>query len=1002
MPIYTKYSGNSSNTAVYPDLASFPATAANGTLAVDGSTNILYEYSTTAVAWQPIASNASYNATTSGVTTVGAIDSQPKVANAASISVGSIYFQTADATHPGMMSTGSQTIAGAKILNSTLLVGGGTTIAPYHANTVAAFVSGPGNAATDISIASYGGVGVAGSPVIRLYGAGGTEGSPEATTNGANIGTMSGQGYDGTALSSGSRASIQFAAAEGWSAIANGSKMTFFTTPIGSTTDTARMIIDGSGNTNVLFNLAVTGTASASNLSGTNTGDVTLTAVGAAPSANGATLSGQALTLQPADATHPGVVTTGAQTIAGAKTFSSTIVGDISGNAATVTTNANLTGVITSVGNATSIAAQTGTGSTFVVQTSPTLTTPNIGAASGSSLSVSGQLTSTVATGTAPLVVSSTTRVSNLNVATAGTADTVTTNANLTGVITSVGNATSIASQTGTGTKFVVDTSPTLVTPVIGAATGTSLSVSGQLTSTIATGTAPLVVSSTTRVANLNVATAGNSDTVTTNANLTGPITSVGNATSIASQTGTGNTFVMNTSPTLVTPVLGAASGTSLSLSGQLTSTLATGTAPLVIASTTRVSNLNVATAGNADTVTTNANLTGVITSVGNATSIASQTGTGTKFVVDTSPTLVTPVLGVATASSINKVAITAPATSATLTIADGKTLVASNSLTLAGTDSTVMTFPTTSATIARTDSAQTFSGNQTFSGSQVSITGTLLQGGATTIAPYSAATTAAFVSTGAGTTATIAAYGGSGVDGAPALRMYSARNTEGTPQASGSGASLGKVTGNGYTGSAFGSKVEIDFSATEAWSGTNNGTKIEFRTTPNGSTTSAVVALLDQTGYLTVGASNNIVGSDGTADAATGNIGQYISSSVSTPTNVPGATTAWGDMTSISLTAGDWDVTGIADYTANGSTMSAGLYTGISTTSGNSATGLNIGDNEVCIPVASAAAPNRTATIAAVRMRITSTTTVYLKENATYVTATPQYTCRLSARRVR
>jgi hypothetical protein len=45
---------------------------------------------------------------------------------------------------------------------------------------------------------------------------------------------------------------------------------------------------------------------------------------------------------------------------------------------------------------------------------------------------------------------------------------------------------------------------------------------------------------------------------------------------------------------------------------------------------------------GNAATVTTNANLTGPITSVGNATSIASQTGTGTKFVVDTSPTIAT------------------------------------------------------------------------------------------------------------------------------------------------------------------------------------------------------------------------------------------------------------------------------------------------------------------------------------------------------------------------
>lgn len=49
--------------------------------------------------------------------------------------------------------------------------------------------------------------------------------------------------------------------------------------------------------------------------------------------------------------------------------------------------------------------------------------------------------------------------------------------------------------------------------------------------------------------------------TVTTNANLTGPITSVGNATSVASQTGTGSTFVMNTSPTLAgTPTAPTAS----------------------------------------------------------------------------------------------------------------------------------------------------------------------------------------------------------------------------------------------------------------------------------------------------------------------------------------------------------------------------------------------------------------------------------------------------------
>lgn len=89
------------------------------------------------------------------------------------------------------------------------------------------------------------------------------------------------------------------------------------------------------------------------------------------------------------------------------------------------------------------------------------------------------------------------------------------------------------------------------------------------------------------------------------------------------------------------------------------------------------------------------------------------------------SPTLVTPTLGVATATSINKVALTAPATGSTLTIADGKTLTANNSITLAGTDSTTMTFPSTSATIARTDAANTFTGAQTISGGTVN--GTVL-----------------------------------------------------------------------------------------------------------------------------------------------------------------------------------------------------------------------------------------------------------------------------------
>jgi hypothetical protein len=110
----------------------------------------------------------------------------------------------------------------------------------------------------------------------------------------------------------------------------------------------------------------------------------------------------------------------------------------------------------------------------------------------------------------------------------------------------------------------------------------------------------------------------------------------------------------------------------------------------------------------------TNANLSGPITSVGNVTSVALQTGTGSRFVMDTSPTLVTPNIGTATATRINGLAITAAA-AMTLTILNGKTLTVNNSILLSGTDGTVMTFPTTSATIARTDAGQTFTGVNVF-----------------------------------------------------------------------------------------------------------------------------------------------------------------------------------------------------------------------------------------------------------------------------------------------
>jgi hypothetical protein len=73
-------------------------------------------------------------------------------------------------------------------------------------------------------------------------------------------------------------------------------------------------------------------------------------------------------------------------------------------------------------------------------------------------------------------------------------------------------------------------------------------------------------------------------------------------------------------------------------------------------------------------------------------TGFGTLTGTGS-VVLATSPTLVTPTLGVASATTINKVTFTAPATGSTLTVADGKTLTASNTLTLTGTDASSVAF---------------------------------------------------------------------------------------------------------------------------------------------------------------------------------------------------------------------------------------------------------------------------------------------------------------------
>jgi hypothetical protein len=90
----------------------------------------------------------------------------------------------------------------------------------------------------------------------------------------------------------------------------------------------------------------------------------------------------------------------------------------------------------------------------------------------------------------------------------------------------------------------------------------------------------------------------------------------------------------------------------------------------------------------------------------------AGSTGTGLA-VLQTSPTLITPTLGAATVTTINGNTFTAG--TATLTLAGNLITTGAYNTTFAQGGTTTITLPTTSATLARTDAGQTFTGIDTF-----------------------------------------------------------------------------------------------------------------------------------------------------------------------------------------------------------------------------------------------------------------------------------------------
>ncbi len=133
---------------------------------------------------------------------------------------------------------------------------------------------------------------------------------------------------------------------------------------------------------------------------------------------------------------------------------------------------------------------------------------------------------------------------------------------------------------------------------------------------------------------------------------------------------------------------------------------------------------------------------------------------------------------------------------------------------------------------------------------------------------------------------------------------------------------------------------------------------------------------------------------------AGTGYVGQYISSDIAFGS--PVALTASGtsyDITHVSLTAGDWDVSAVGLTIPAGGTIVTDFKVWVSTSSAAaSPTELN----GLChYGAASAGAPTG-GTSGTVRFSLTTTTSVYLSVNATFSVSTVTGYGNIRARRVR
>jgi hypothetical protein len=159
-------------------------------------------------------------------------------------------------------------------------------------------------------------------------------------------------------------------------------------------------------------------------------------------------------------------------------------------------------------------------------------------------------------------------------------------------------------------------------------------------------------------------------------------------------------------------------------------------------------------------------------------------------------------------------------------------------------------------------------------------------------------------------------------------------------------------------------------------------------------------ITLGDSDGKLTRAAGISISGTNTNDNAAAGYVGQYISAEVASGSAISLTSPNAADVTSISLTAGDWDVSGNVGYLAAGGTVVTIRRAAIHTVSATIPTAPNGGAFHFW--QGSVTGLNAVLPTGTMRLSLSATTTVYLSASSTFTTSTQTAYGFIGARRVR